>query len=161
MTNGSRQTKTREMAKDYLARAGHRPHVRPGAFIHSGCKRPNSPIYPTIPCQSKAGRNKAGAPFQYAGSPFATLAVVKSMTGLPYRHLQKETLGDWDAPCYTTIYRRFQSLEVKRNGNVFTITGGGTIRVRLAATLPALSSTTGRVDQAQVDDLGGGSSNST
>ena len=34
-----------------------------------------------------ANRNKAGAPFQYAESLFATLAVVKSMTGLFYRHL--------------------------------------------------------------------------
>ena len=75
------------MAKDYLACAGHRRHVRPGAFIHSGCKRPNLPIYPTIPCQSKASRNKSGTPSQYAGLPFATLAVVKLMTGLPYRHL--------------------------------------------------------------------------
>ena len=33
-------------------------------------------------------RNKAGVPFQYAESLFATLAVVTSMTGLPYRHLQ-------------------------------------------------------------------------
>ena len=33
-------------------------------------------------------RNKAGAPFQHAGSPFAVLAVVKSMAGLLYRHLQ-------------------------------------------------------------------------
>ena len=82
-----------------------------------------------------ANRNKVGAPFQYAESLFAALAVVKSMTGLPYRHQQGmliETLGDWDAPCYTTIYRRFQSLEVKRNGNVFTITGGGTVLIRLA-----------------------------
>ena len=39
--NGSRQTKTREMAKDYLARAGRRQNIRPGAFIHSGRKRPN------------------------------------------------------------------------------------------------------------------------
>ena len=38
---GSRQTKTREMAKDYLARAGRRQNIRLGAFIHSGCKRPN------------------------------------------------------------------------------------------------------------------------
>ena len=52
-----------------------------------------------------ANRNKAGAPFQYAESLFAALAAVKSMTGLPYRHLQGmliETLGDWDTPCYTT-----------------------------------------------------------
>ena len=35
-----------------------------------------------------ANRNKVGAPFQYAESLFAALAVVKSMTGLPYRHLQ-------------------------------------------------------------------------
>ena len=35
-----------------------------------------------------ANRNKTGAPFQYAESLFAALAVVKSMTGLPYRHLQ-------------------------------------------------------------------------
>ena len=34
-----------------------------------------------------ANRNKVGAPFQYAESPFAALAVVKSMTGL--RHLQE------------------------------------------------------------------------
>ena len=43
-----------------------------------------------------------------------------------------ETLGDWDTPCYATIYRRFQALEVKRNGSVFTVTGGGTVPVRLA-----------------------------
>ena len=52
-----------------------------------------------------ANRNKAGAPFQYAESLFAALAAVKSMTGLPYRHLQGmliETFGDWDTPCYTT-----------------------------------------------------------
>ena len=52
-----------------------------------------------------ANRNKVGAPFQYAESLFAALAAVKSMTGLPYRHLQGmliETLGDWDTPCYTT-----------------------------------------------------------
>ena len=64
-----------------------------------------------------ANRNKVGAPFQYAESLFAALAAVKSMTGLPYRHLQGmliETLGDWDTPCYTTIYRRFQALEVKK-----------------------------------------------
>ena len=51
------------------------------------------------------------------------------------RHLQGmliETLGDWDTPCYTTIYRRFQALEVKRNGSVFTVTGGGTVPIRLA-----------------------------
>ena len=83
-----------------------------------------------------ANRNKVGAPFQHAESLFAALAAVKSMTGLPYRHLQGmliETLGDWDTPCYTTIYRRFQALEVKRNGRVFTVTGGGTVPVRLAA----------------------------
>ena len=74
-----------------------------------------------------ANRNKVSAPLQYAESLFAALAVVKSMTGLPI-----ETLGDWDVPCYTTIYRRFQSLKVKRNGNVFTITGGGTVLIRLA-----------------------------
>ena len=82
-----------------------------------------------------ANRNKVGAPFQYAESLFAALAAVKSMTGLPYRHLQGmliETLGDWNAPCYTTIYRRFQALEVKRNGSVFTVTGGGTVPIRLA-----------------------------
>ncbi len=39
--NGNRQTKTREMAKDHLARAGRRQNIRPGAFIHSGRKRPN------------------------------------------------------------------------------------------------------------------------
>ena len=35
-----------------------------------------------------ANRNKVGAPFQYTELLFAALAVVKSMTGLPYRHLQ-------------------------------------------------------------------------
>ena len=35
-----------------------------------------------------ASRNKVGAPFRYAESLFAAPAVVKSMTGLPYRHLQ-------------------------------------------------------------------------
>ena len=34
-----------------------------------------------------ANKNKVGAPFQYAGTPFAALAMVKSMTGL--RHLQE------------------------------------------------------------------------
>ena len=50
-----------------------------------------------------ADRNSAGAPFQYAESLFAALAMVKSMTGLSYRHLQgmlTGTLGDWD--CHTT-----------------------------------------------------------
>ena len=58
-----------------------------------------------------ANRNKMGAPFQYAESLFAALAVVKSMTDLPYRHLQRiliETLGDWDSPCYTTITGGFR-----------------------------------------------------
>ena len=35
-----------------------------------------------------ANRNKVGAPFQYAESLFAAPAAVKSMTRLPYRHLQ-------------------------------------------------------------------------
>ena len=35
-----------------------------------------------------ASRNKAGAPFQYAESLFAALAVVKSMAGLLCRHQQ-------------------------------------------------------------------------
>ena len=76
--------------------------------------------YPTM-TMTAASRNKVSALFQYAGSLFATMMVVKSMTGLPYGHLQGmliETPVDWDAPCYTTTYRRFQSLEVKRNGNV-------------------------------------------
>ena len=80
-------------------------------------------------------RNKVGAPFQYAESLFMALAVVKSMTGLPYRHLQGmliETLGDEDSSCYTTIYRRFQALDVKRHDGVFTVTGGGAAPVRLA-----------------------------
>ena len=82
-----------------------------------------------------ANRNKVGAPFQYTESLFAALAVVKSMTGLPYRHLQGmliETLGDEDSPCYTTIHRRFQALDVKRHDGVFTVTDDGTIPVRLA-----------------------------
>ena len=57
------------------------------------------------------------------------------MTGMPHRHLQGmliETPGDEDSPCYTTIHRRFQALDVKRNGGVFTVTGGGTAPVRLA-----------------------------
>ena len=52
------------------------------------------------------------------------------MTGLPYRHLQGrliETLGDGDSPCYTTIHRRFQALDVKRDDGVFAVTGGGTV----------------------------------
>ena len=58
------------------------------------------------------------------------LTVVKSMTGLPYRHLQGrliETLSDEDSLCYTTIYKRFQALDVKRHDGVFTVTGGGTV----------------------------------
>ena len=93
-----------------------------------------------------ANRNKAGASFQYVESLLATLAVVKSMTGLSYRHLQGmliEAFGDRDTPCYTTTYRKFQAFEITRNVSVFTVTGGGTVRVRLAATLPASSSTTG------------------
>ena len=43
--------------------------------------------YPPM-AMAAANRNKAGAPFQYAESLFAALAVVKSMTGLPYRHLR-------------------------------------------------------------------------
>ena len=80
-------------------------------------------------------RNKVGAPFRYAESLFMAPAVVKSMTGLPYRHLQGmliETLGGRDSPCYATIYRRFQALDVKRHDGVFIVTGGGTALVRLA-----------------------------
>ena len=57
-----------------------------------------------------ANRHKVGAPFQYAESLFAALAVVKSMMGLPHRHLQGmliETLERLNAPCYTTTFRRF------------------------------------------------------
>ena len=82
-----------------------------------------------------ANRNKVGASSRYAESLFAALAAVKSMTGLPYRHLQGmliEMPGDWDSPCYATIYRRFQALDIKRNDGVFTVTGGGTAPVRLA-----------------------------
>ena len=35
-----------------------------------------------------ANRNKVGAPFRYAESPFAALMAVKSMAGLPCRHLR-------------------------------------------------------------------------
>ena len=45
-----------------------------------------------------ANKNESGASFQYTGSPFAALAVVKSMTGLPYRHLQR---GKPQAPMRT------------------------------------------------------------
>ena len=63
-------------------------------------------------------------------SYFDALAVIKSMTGLPYRHLQgmlTEMLGDEDSLCYTTIYKRFQALDVKRHDGVFAVTGGGTV----------------------------------
>ena len=82
-----------------------------------------------------ANRNKMGAPFQYAESLFTTLAVVKSMTELPYRHLQVmliETLDDRNSPCYTTMYRRFQALDVKRNSGVLAVMGGGSVLLRLA-----------------------------
>ena len=71
-----------------------------------------------------ANRNKVGAPFQYAESLFVALAVVKSMTWLSYRHLHGmliKTFGDGDSPCYTTIYRRFQALDVKNNGDVLVV----------------------------------------
>ena len=80
-----------------------------------------------------ANRNKVGAPFQYTESLFAALAVVKSMTGLPYRHLQGmliETLGDEDSPRYTIIYGRFQALEVKNNSDVLAVMGSGSVLFR-------------------------------
>ena len=46
--------------------------------------------------------NKEGTSLQYAGSPFTALAVVKSMTGLPYRHLQ----GSEDAITYLCVKHR-------------------------------------------------------
>ena len=39
-----------------------------------------------------ADRNSAGAPFQYAESLFVALAMVKSMTGLPYRSVRRAYL---------------------------------------------------------------------
>ena len=81
-----------------------------------------------------ADRNKVDAPFLYAESLFAALAAVKSMTGLPYKHLQgmlTEMSGDRDLPCYTTIYRRFQALKAKRSGGMFTVTGDGTDGIRI------------------------------
>ena len=102
-----------------------------------------------------ASRNKVGAPFQHAESLLAALAAVKSMAGLPYRHLQGmpvETLGDLDTPCYTTIYRRFQALGVKRNGCVFYRHGrwdsAGPPRGRLHRPKAAQP---GGVDQAQME----------
>ena len=58
------------------------------------------------------------------------------MTGLPYRHLQgmlRMTLTDEDTPDYTAIYRRFQSMDVRRDGSVFTVAGRRTGPVALAA----------------------------
>ena len=61
------------------------------------------------------------------------LAAVKSVTEMPYRHLQGmliETLGDEDSPRYTIIYGRFQALEVKRNGGVLAVMGSGSVLFR-------------------------------
>ncbi len=82
-------------------------------------------------------RTRCGAPFQYAESLFAALAVVKSITGLSYRCLQGmliETLDDGDSPWatqpYTEGFRHWRS----RNGCVFTVMGGSskTMPVRFA-----------------------------
>ena len=62
-----------------------------------------------------ANRNKAGASFQYAESLFAALAVVKSITEMPYRHMHGmliETLGDGNCPAtqpYTKDFRHWRS----------------------------------------------------
>ena len=83
----------------------------------------------------KANRHKVGAPFQYADSFFASLAVVKSMIHIPYRNLMGmilEVLNDEKVPHYTTIYRRIQSLDVQRNGGIITVTGSKGVTIRFA-----------------------------
>ena len=68
-----------------------------------------------------ANMHKGGAPFRYADSLLAALAMVKSMIGLSYKHLQGTlmmTLRNEDAPDHTTIYRRLQSMDI--NGGTAT-----------------------------------------
>ena len=52
-----------------------------------------------------------------------------------------ETFGDGDSPCHTTIYRRFQALDIKRNDGVFTVTGDGTDRFYSGGVLSGIHNT--------------------
>ena len=83
----------------------------------------------------KANRHKVGAPFQYADSFFASLAAVKSMIHIPYRNLMGMILKVLDGekvPHYTTIFRRIQSLDVRRSGRIVTVAGSRGVAVLFA-----------------------------
>ena len=67
-----------------------------------------------------ANRNKAGALFQYAESLFAVLAVVKSITGLPYRCLQRLA----DTNNYQTQSRSSADISIHEQGLYYHIESG-------------------------------------
>ena len=83
-----------------------------------------------------ANRRKNGAPFLYADSLFACIAIARSMARIPYRQLAgmaSETEPGIPMPCHTMIFRRIRDLSVQAVGGTVTVTAGSGTRHALYA----------------------------
>ncbi len=71
-----------------------------------------------------ANRHKEGAPFLYAEGMIMAMAALRTAFMIPYRQLSgmiREILKGTDSPCYTTIFRRMQKLDVDIAENIITV----------------------------------------
>ena len=71
-----------------------------------------------------ANRHKEGAPFLYAEGMIMAAAALRTAFMLKYRQLSGmlgEMLKGADSPCYTTIFRRMQKLDVDIAENIITV----------------------------------------
>ncbi len=71
-----------------------------------------------------ANRHKEGAPFLYAEGMIMAAAALRTAFMLKYRQLSGmlgEMLKGADSPCYTTIFRRIQKLDVDIAENIITV----------------------------------------
>ncbi len=71
-----------------------------------------------------ANRHKEGAPFLYAEGMIMAAAALRTALMIPYRQLSGmfgEMLRGMDSPCYTTIFRRMQKLDVDIAEHIITV----------------------------------------
>ncbi len=71
-----------------------------------------------------ANRHKEGAPFLYAEGMIMAAAALRTAFMIKYRQLSgmfEEMLKGADSPCYTTIFRRMQKLDVDIAENIITV----------------------------------------
>ena len=72
-----------------------------------------------------ANRRKNGAPFLYADSLFACIAIARSMAQIPCRQLAgmaSETVPGVPMPCHAAMFRRIRDLSVQAVGGMATVT---------------------------------------